>query len=883
MKFLNHLQLPGKLTAFVDLNNVLKAGLRARMASLSNMSGYPVGNHAVGRLVYTYLQNGTYNEMVRSVKRLRDLARYTSDMINTAPMFRVEKSALNRTELIAYIDLNSTAAGLTLTAEEKDFVAYITISAESSDIGWTLSFSTDPKENRFLQFHDIYASMVNQVTPTYDSSGTLTAVKTSFDLNYNLATDDLETFIMSDKVRSISADLKQQIKALGKVPPSVELLSKYNLLISNAFVVHTLACMRVVDHLFALVNDTSIWTSFIPPRTKPDSSQNYERAKGLKAFSCYTHSLLMYPHFLSLELFLLTFEKLNSWITIYAPLKSSVVALYDHTVKKFDVLSAGTDARLIMDQLDQDSNNPSGSAILGIPSQFATIFGIDEMYEQSINASNLVATKVTIVDLTDLKAPAYRNYMLAAPIASYNVAGDMTKVLNFGDMVSDVIKRGSSAIQNGLTRFYQDEPVSRLFRMSIKIPYAFSHQILSVDNVTDTTECTLEGGSFNYAPLTPMSSYEYQLHVRDSLTMSIFTSNSLVHNKVNDFSPKVLLNKSKAKDLRDMLMNDFTSLIPSDFTFGDVVYTPSQFATGNAFSDLEAIKRLLSAMTGLNFEVIKRQIGTEFLKETWATYLSSFALLYVSPLDLHTGVASNNKQQANFVTMLTPTLVVGHGAPYGTTYSGLEGMQPVGLNDDYIFITEGIYIRFLVNIPLPSDGLKASDNFHLHHPYYYYGASSGLMKVSRWVMSEGLLHMALSKPFALYPAPPMLLGLNYGYLNDRLVHQLDPIYSITNKAAVFTKFAMPISINAWTQDRYIFNIHYKNYGAYSTSALTATEVTITPLTEIIDQMDRDMLAAEKDSKMVDNASSGSPIDSFDIESNKGKKKKFNPEGDSEVE
>lgn len=874
MKLLNHLALPAKLTSFVDLKEVLASGLRARLTSISNLSGYPMGNHAVGRLISTYLSAGTYNEMITNVKRLRDIVRYTSDMINTAPMFRVDKHALNRTELIAYIELNAASSGMSLTSEEKDFIAYITISAEGSDIGWTLAFSTDSNDNRFIQFHEMYQSILDLNPPSFNDSGKLDTMNTSTcDLTYDLVNDELVKFSTSERVKSLANDLRKEAATKGKTINS-DTIQRYNNMLNDMFTIHCISIMRVIDHMFSLVNDVNIWTSFITPRIKADMAQNYERAKGLKAMACYTHSLLMFPHFFSLELFIQTFEKLNSWITIYAPIKSSVIALYDHTVRKFDFLDSKRDASLVLLSIDESSSNPSGSSILGMPRQLSSIFGLDEIEATANSAINNVASKVTIVDLSTLASPIYRSYMLAAPIASFNVAGDMSKVLNFGDMVSAVIKQACSSVQNGLTRYYHDDVVARLSAMDITINYGMSPSISSVDRHDITTTSCYSDGTFSYTPLAPSRSYEYEYYVRNSLSMSVFTSNSLIHNIDNNFHPLVMRNTSSASSLRDKLMTSMTSLMPSNFEYGDLPYTKDQFVTGNEFADKEAIKRLLTSMSGVNFEVIKRQIGAPFLKEVWATYLSSFALLFVAPLDLTTGEAANKKQNANFILQTEPNLLTGYGSPYGTTYSALNAMQGSSLPEDYIFIAEGIYIKFLKFVPLPSSHLKASDNFHLHHPYYYYSASSKLVQVERWVRSEGLTHMTLSQPFRSYNPSPMLLALNYGYLNDRLVSQLDPMYSISASNSDNT-FSMPIKQSKWTQDRYVFNIEYLHYGDYAKSFITATEVEIAPLTQIIDEIDKQLAESEKEAKIAENSEKNVGFESLDI--SPIKKKKSNDE------
>jgi hypothetical protein len=865
MRELNQLPLPKTLASFVSLNPLLSDAITSRNTFLMNLSGYPVGNHAVGRIMSVYFSSSDYTTMLNNIKRLRDITRYTADLILTNPMFKADKHALNRTELIAYIEQTALDGPLVLTPTEKDFIAYLIISPETGDAGWTLEMSDDGDYNRILQFHKLYNSIKDSRTPIMDEDGKAESKGDDYSelAVFDPTADEVTSFTKSPRMKALLAAYKNRTKASKDTSYKKSLAVDYNQQIEHAKTIQSIAALRVVDHLFMLLNDMSIWKAFVTPRTKVDQSVNIERARGIKTLSAYLHSILMYPQVFSLELFLGTYRKLNLWVPVYSSVPLETMALYEHAVKEHDYLQASHDSSVILQLLDQDSNNPTKSSILGLPLEFIDIFGLEDVKNQARLAKDKIVTPITIDNLKTLNNREYDYYVMAAPISNFNIARDLTTVLTLNKAVAHEIDSASVCIQNGLTRYYTEDISARLHRLKPSVPFGFSMPIPSVDNHNHTTESKLEGGKMHYTPLTPARTYTYQEYLRNDVRYTVFTSDLLVHGDGQARLPKLIINEDQAKHLRSLLHKDFQSLMPTSLVYGDTLYNKDQLSTGNKFADREAIRRLFETMSGMNFSIIERELGSEHIKRLWATYLSSFALLYVVPADAYDISQLSQYQDEALASQLLPYLVEGHGYPYGTTYSALASKQREPKTSDFIMIAPGVSLRFLNEIPMPTSNLKVCHDFYLQNPYYYYASNSETMSVDNWVMTDGLQHMALAPKFMSYTPSPMLMTPNLGYLNGRLLQQMDMLYKIPAPGANEAGFSIPVSTKPWVYDRFMYNVNYKTWGSYVEEIEGGLEIETTPITTIIESIEKSV--AKADQEAADAASHYKPINNESLE------------------
>lgn len=849
MKEIINLRLPAHLGAFPSIKNVTAVAIDIRSIFLSNMSGYPMGSHAVGRLQAMLYTATSYKELLTVIKRMRDITKYAADIIYTMETTRVEKYTLNRTEIIAYIELNSGTSAISLTPDETEFVAYLIVAPETGDSGWTLAFDTDNAENKIIQFQTMYQSISKAGSASLNDAGTLIDKANDVNVVYDPETDEIASLATTRRFRKATNDSAKRASKIKKAEERAIIISDINTDIANGYAVYHMSSIRVIDHVLMLLTNIDIWPAFVSPRLKTEASVNGERARSLRAFSAYLHSLLMYPHLFSIELFMGSYHKLTEWIKTFMPLSKETVDRYDGMIRKHDVLSAREDATAVLNLIDESKSNPTGSTILGLPLEVQSLFEIEDVIKHLDDVASKVPAAVDITSLKSaLKDEAYKPYIYSHPIAEYQIVQNLTNSIILGHAVTDQVNQAAVGAMNGVPRYYTDEILTRLKAINPVIPFGFSPRIPMVDRFASNTEASLVNGAMHFTPLTPMRSYNLQEFIRKEKMAEIFKASAITDPKESGYMPRVLFNRDKAKHLTGILMRDMRSLYPSSLCYNDTVFTPAMFTTNDEFTNNQSVKRLLEALTGMSFTMIKNEIGSEFLKKTWATFLSSFALLYVVPSENALELASSKGQDKDIISLLTPHLVEGYGKPYGVTYSALMGKQDGTKSASFVRITDHVYLRFLTSIPLPTHDLTVDSDFYLSHPNYYFAGNSASISVDKWVIDEGLLHHALAPSPKPVSKPELLLDRTYAYVNDRLLMQTDMNYSIGT--ADDETMRIPLTTRNWSFDRFFYHIEYITFGSYGTTGKTAAAVEMTETNEMITNIEKAMKESMDDSTVA---------------------------------
>jgi hypothetical protein len=222
-------------------------------------------------------------------------------------------------------------------------------------------------------------------------------------------------------------------------------------------------------------------------------------------------------------------------------------------------------------------------------------------------------------------------------------------------------------------------------------------------------------------------------------------------------------------------------------------------------------------MSGINYEVAIRELSLEHLRQIWATFASSFALIYVDANDndpLHTAVTRISTQKP----LVTLKLVEGHGRPYGTTYGNLEAIQGV-LNPDtkLVPLGNGIFMRFLTRIPTITDELKIDENpFYAQRPIMYFASNSQSTEVTEWVFGDGLLNFALVPCSIQQAVPDVRFTPRYAFLTQSLYLNMDLHFKPVQPDKAREVIALGIQTNDWPYDRHQYFLEYRNFGNYST-------------------------------------------------------------------
>lgn len=273
-------------------------------------------------------------------------------------------------------------------------------------------------------------------------------------------------------------------------------------------------------------------------------------------------------------------------------------------------------------------------------------------------------------------------------------------------------------------------------------------------------------------------------------------------------------------------------MYPSTMITGDRMLEPASIVA----SSIE-VERLFETMTGEPYPMIKKALLNDPLCEIWATYLSSFAILY-----------------RKTSSMKSAMIVEGKGHPYGLTYTSLADLQKFDDAKDLIAVPgTNLFFAFLKTVPAPGKDLTIG-SFHLQVPYYYYPGNGASLKVTHLVTEEGLLHMAL-RPIQNLPADQLVLFDKLSvYRNDTLVIQVNSRSNFKVELTSDEVFSVNIQEKQWPGDRATAQIKYITFGPYGEghsqvpASLSSTDAgeEVTKLTE---ELTAEMQNVEKESSL----------------------------------
>lgn len=842
MQKLSQNRLPKHIGAFVNLRQILSLAITQRGTFAMNKSGYPVASHAVARM-QQHLDLSSMKSLLTGVMKLRDLCRFAANVLDTIPLAKVDKFQLVRTELIAYIGENAASHGVSdLSETEKDFVAYLITSAETADGAWILDFS-EGDSNRVLQFEKLYRSLLSPDTITATASKTKIDYSnwdTDIHVVYDPEKDDIINIQNGRRLNNVIKEFDAKLAGLDTATSEALALDASDA-INNAITIHHLAMIRVVDHVNMLLNDIGIWTAMLSPRSKADSASNAERSKSLRLAASYFHSLLMYPHIHALELFMHTYDKLQDWMKVYPALPADIIANYNHVVRSHDFLKAGDDAKSLLNLIEADNDETTGSMITGVPMEIVRAFGLTDVINEVNDAANRALLPINLTDLKLLDDEKYRYVLLSFAVAEFNMTQKFSEFLYMGHATSKEIQEAIYAVNPGLQTYYRDEIQTKLKSLAPTVPFGYSNHVALTDEVMKTTPAVLEGGKLMWRPLTPTHSYDYQYFLRHDKLFTIFGGDSII-NAHSKYVPTIIINKDSAARLRRILMKEnWKTMMPASLAYSDHVYNKAMLR-----ADRNTVKRLMEDITGMNFSLLERQITAPYFKQIVATYLSGFALLYIIPNE--SPVKRSKDKETATEADSQAFLVVGHGKPYGTTYQNLASKQSPFKREDLIEIGYGAYIRILDEIPVPLEDLAADPDFYVSHPYYYYPSNSSTISVKEWVVTDGLLNFALAPITGNYRKPATLLDQRHAYLNDKIYIQTHMTWSIAG--TMDDSFHMPLVKQSWSQDVYTPNIEYITHGEYSNSAIKLLDTDVTPINALVTDLEVNVKKIEADTPMA---------------------------------
>lgn len=785
-----------KATAIVPLNDKLPFLKLARTLTISKMSGWPTGLHVIGRL-QKYIKLSSYSDMLNSIYRLRDLVRITADVIDMAEGMQVEKAALNRTEIKAWVLNIVRNLGIeTLTDDDIDLITQLIISYESNVSAWTLEGGSDDEgsdKSIHLQFKALYDHVIDGAAdaelPIYNAS--------------------------NDSISKVGA-----LPQFGK-KPAKEAASESSMKDLKSFAtLQRFAAVRVIDHVYHLLTDKDIWYEFVAPRIKPSLAANLERGRTLKVLSLYLQHLLSYGQFFALETYIKGYDLVQDWIQHFPPLDSATSYKLEHTIRQHDVLGVKRDVEELLNSFSSSSVSFVTSLTV-FPTELLGPFGIAEAINKaSKEADKYIVSEDAASMLTKLGNPSYLPLLAGTAMDEFDVTSDLAQTILLGSAVSGEINHAIYSLLPTITRNSSTEVLDDLRNLQISCSLQFRIPHACEYHVEHGTISQVEGGTLALDSGSAPRSYDYHRYLSKDLRLKMVTDLSVANN-YEGFTPKQAFDRDKAADLRAILGINAKSLVPSSMQTATAAFTRSELMSGE-----NIVRSLFSELTGMSFELFKRILAVKHSRKDWATVLSSFGLIYYA--DSINDLLENRSDNAK-TPLSSLILQEGWGAPYGTTYANLERLQGAltaeTMKTDLIEIGKGIWFRLLNAIPVATQSLARDYKFYHEHHYSYFTSNSGTMKVAAWVKDDSLLNFACF-PVAIKPrVPNVLTTRRFGYLNQNLFLNFEEYYMGGTADEAREKIKVSVVTENWPFDKFSLFLEYTKLGSYfaKKSAIVSVE------------------------------------------------------------
>lgn len=796
----------------VSLASKLPQLYTARLATISKMSGYPSAMHSIGRLQHT-IKLDNFKSLLESLLRVQNLAWITAEVIDTMEGTKVDRHQLDKTQIIAYVsNLAPQLRNFKPTADEIDTIASLIVSFEASTSAWVLQ-GGDAADDLHMKIKELY----KEVATASSNDLTLAAFSPHLDsiVPYN------KLAYVAEMLRNASVESnKDPQKPTDPVPEQKEMIGGVEIITrdddaSAEYVIYKYACIRLIDHIYQLMLDKDTWYAFVAPRTKADVTTNLERSKTLKNLALYCQSLLSYYQFFSLEVFMKSYDGIQDWILRFPTLEVETLRKLDGTIRKYDLLGAKEDADHLIGSLSESPMSELGCKIF--PSELIGRFGLKSILEKVTSKISQFILSGDLTNIELLRTPKYLPLVAGISAAALDVTYALTNIVLLGKAVSHQIDATMAGLLPSMTGGASELAISRFKALSIKssLPFIIPHA--TSWHIEKGVSKGIIGNKLLLDSASPGFSQAYHEFVREKLLLK-FTTDRQVVNLYPNFSTPQVYDFDKAEQLRAITGYQWKTLAPAQYAQGDTYYDENILSAST-----ETMKNLVEHISGINYEVAILEMSLPHLRKLWATFISSFGLLYFDST-----VVGNVKITAGLKTFDDPSslrLVSGHGQPYGTTYAALEAAQGLAVpTTNFLSLGNGMYIRMLNNIPIVTDTLRLEEAFFDQKPLLYFSSNSAKTAVERWVSAPGLINFALLPIFGTNRVPDVKFSPKFAYLTTSLYFSTDLYYrpSVADQAREVYDITAQQSV--WNDDRRYYFLDYIHLGKYSSQGLPADAI-----------------------------------------------------------
>lgn len=832
MKPLRTNALPSRLTQIRSLTSSMPAAWNVRAAMLGQLHGYPLPVHILSH-VRRYLDLNSLNSLKEGLKKLRDCAKYASEILTNVPLLKVDRYQLQFNDIQDYITKNMRVFGYDLNEHDLILVSHFVTSAEIMDSSWVLELHDTESSNQIIKLLQLYSTVM-------DTSGSVSAVLKKEGLQilstregeeskyYVPSSDSLETISDITLPPALRRALADELATISKEDVKARRLKTLSTQLSNEAVMYSLADIRLIDHVAMLLQDTKIWATFITPRVKADPSQNLERAKGLRAFSGYLQALLLYPHIFRFELFREGYKSLEEWHGSFPVVPKDVLENYELFIKKYDFLDAAADARSLYQLHQQDSDPNLNSKIYVQFRELSHLYGIDDVIAH-VDARKADTSPLRLDYITELKGPKYDHLLLSYPLETFRMLDQVVSRLSERSRFAETSNFVYSWMMPGYTRYFVDEVISTLTNIKFRVPFSWHQRLPASINYDRGCLLNYTKGSYGIRYLAPWATAQNEHALRTVEMYQISTASHLYSKYKGPFA----IDTDQAQKLRTALNKQWRTLYPANMMAGERLISPESLKA----STIE-IQHLLETISNDHITYIVKAFNNDPSLTVWATYLSSFCLMFKKGEGQERGV-----------------LVPGLGSPYGMTYQALADLQNFNDEEDLVHIPDTpIYLGFLKKVPRPSENMMIGQ-FVLLDPYYYFAGNGGKLEVSKFTWGDGLQHFALRPTRDINFHSLYLFDKWYLYDNDTLFIQVDPRATYTTSLNSDEIFTAPLSEASWQGDKVSTNVKFITFGGYGNSpgggaSAPAPGSDSEALTKLINEMDKDMRSSHDDTTVT---------------------------------
>lgn len=865
MQYLRANNFPPVVSQIRSLRETIDAAVNVRNVMLPQFHGFPVPGNILGS-IRRHFNLGSLNELKEGLILLRDAVKFASELTVNLRITQPHRHQMQLLETIEYATAKAAEHGYPHLSGRPDMIAFVANLIQSSELhvdSWSLDFASS--SNPILRMKDLYNEVAQNVggySTSENPAGTgMDVVKAREAKYYEPKDGKFEAFsnfaFNASKLRHYESNWAGKNASQRKLA-----LDDAQTRLNYESIIYAIADIKFLDHVFHLLMDLDVWSVFVPARMESTAASNQERGEGLKVFAAYIQAILLYPHIFRYELFRQGYMRMEAWHGSLPTVPAEVMINYEKFIAKYDLLGAKDDAANLYATYDVAKDPNLGCRIIV---QFREMFEIYGLGPELKTLSAIPTTSILKIDkIEELSTPMNSQIVNVFPVSKFRMTESIVHRLMTTNHFTEVTNLACSMLAPGEGVFFPDRVLDRLNELKFRSTIPLHGYISASDYFDKGNYPRLAQGSFAIRYHAPYASTENEFDLQTKLLPAVGHVSEL-NKRYGEF--QCTTDESAAAAFRATYKREWRSFYPSNIFRGD---RRTSVKTLQDSPDGIELRYMLESMSGVPYSAVKREVMVDVHASIWASYLSSFALLFRSdeeiieiPFMAESGEEAPApkhipSKKLNFVR------IDGNGKPWGVSYSTLELLQQFDPAKDYKRLPDtNVYIAFLKTVPLPSDRMSY-DVWGIGRNYYYYAGSATNTKTFANVVSmEGLKHMHMRPLHQVSKSETFKFVLDklYVYLNETMFINADARGHYDTAFESGENMVLPLIQKKWPGDQIQINVDYITFTGYGnvatkiTSALKGEEGSVKKL---VGEMQAEAKRVWDGSTPIANAGKSSP-------------------------